>query len=292
MNPAQRDFAHGRAAGNRHAQTIARLALRSLHAELTLYPKPGLVSHRDSGAHRDMDAGTFVRSLFSLRGYFAEIAAAGMRDARLAELQQIGLRAERRMLQSTKGINTHRGAIFLLGLMAAAAGLAWAAGMVWSDETLRNIIVTRWGRDLRLVVVAPVPVPSHGQQVASRYAVAGARGEAVHGFPAVFDIGLPQFRIALAQGAGQDEALVHALFTLIANVADTNVLFRAGASGLHFLQQEANAFLANGSVFVDGWFANAELLHRRCIGMNLSPGGCADLLAATWFVHQLQRLER
>ena len=167
--------------------------------------------------------------------------------------------------------------------------------MVCSDETLRNIIVTRWGRDLLLVEVEPVAVPSHGQQVASRYAVAGARGEAVKGFPAVFDIGLAQFRIALArwtgQGTGQDEALIHTFFSLLANVADTNVLFRAGADGLHFLQQEAKAFLADGSVFADGWFARAELLHSRCIGKNLSPGGCADLLAATWFVHQLQRVE-
>ena len=122
MSLAQRNFVQGSAEGTQHAQTIARLVIRSLHAELALYPKPGLVSHRDSGAHRDMDAGTFVRSLFSLRGYFAEIAAAGMRDARLAELQQIGLRAERRMLQSTQGINTHRGAVFCLGLLCAAAG--------------------------------------------------------------------------------------------------------------------------------------------------------------------------
>ena len=290
MKLAPRNFAQDSAEGRQHAQTIARLVLRSLHAELALYPKPGLVSHCDSGAHRDMDAGTFVRSLFSLRGYFAEIAAAGMRDARLGELQQIGLRAERRMLQSTQGINTHRGAIFSLGLLAAAAGLAWARGRECSDETLRKLIVTRWGRDLRLAVVAPLPVASHGQQVASRYAVAGARGEAVHGFPAVFDVGLPQLRSALDQGAGADEALVHVFFSLLANVADTNVLFRAGANGLHFLQREAHAFLASGSVFADGWFAHAEALHRHCIRKNLSPGGCADLLAATWFVHQLQRL--
>jgi triphosphoribosyl-dephospho-CoA synthase len=102
------------------AHRIARLAVRSLYHELALYPKPGLVSLRDNGAHRDMDAATFVRSLFSLRGYFATIAAAGMRDAGLAELQQLGIAAESRMLQATRGINTHRGAIFTLGLLAAA----------------------------------------------------------------------------------------------------------------------------------------------------------------------------
>ena len=111
----------------RGARRIALLAVRSLYRELALYPKPGLVSFRDNGAHRDMDAATFVRSLFSLRGYFAAIAAAGMRAARFAELQQLGLTAESRMLRATRGINTHRGAIFTHGMLAAAAGYARCA---------------------------------------------------------------------------------------------------------------------------------------------------------------------
>ena len=223
MNPAAcMSVLFGPAAYQRK-QTIALLAMRSLHAELRLYPKPGLVSHRDSGAHRDMDANIFVRSLFSLRHYFAEIAAAGIREARLSELQQIGLKAERRMLGSTKGVNTHRGAIFTLGLLATAAGCAWAWDVACSDETLRDIVVTRWGRDLRLGVVSHDLAPSHGRQVAAKFDVTGARGEAVHGFPAVFDRGLPQLRLALSKGAGQDEALIHTFFSLLADVADTNV---------------------------------------------------------------------
>ena len=292
MNPAAcMSVLFGPAAYQRK-QTIALLAMRSLHAELRLYPKPGLVSHRDSGAHRDMDANIFVRSLFSLRHYFAEIAAAGIREARLSELQQIGLKAERRMLGSTKGVNTHRGAIFTLGLLATAAGCAWAWDVACSDETLRDIVVTRWGRDLRLGVVSHDLAPSHGRQVAAKFDVTGARGQAVHGFPAVFDRGLPQLRLALSKGAGQDEALIHTFFSLLADVADTNVLYRAGVEGLQYLQHEAGAFIANGSVFAEGWFGQAELLHLQCIKRNLSPGGCADLLAATWFVHQLQCSER
>ena len=109
-----------------HAAIIGRAAVRALYTELALSPKPGLVSPLDSGAHDDMDMTTFMRSLFALRGYFCAIAAAGAAGADFTDLQALGMRAERRMLEATRGINTHRGAIFSLGLLAGAAG--WLQG--------------------------------------------------------------------------------------------------------------------------------------------------------------------
>jgi triphosphoribosyl-dephospho-CoA synthase len=276
---------HGLHPGARH---IALLAVRSLHRELALYPKPGLVSFNDNGAHRDMDAATFMRSLFSLRGYFAAIAAAGMVDAGFAELQRLGLAAEARMLRATCGINTHRGAIFTHGILAAAAGCAIAHDIAPSDENLRAIVLANWSRELRAVAVAAAATPSHGQLMAARHGVAGARGEALQGFPSVFKVALPGLRSALARGADTEHALLHAFFVLLAVTTDTNVLFRGGAEGLQFIQMQAGEFLERGSVFQPGWQAHAESLHRRCSEMKLSPGGCADLLSAAWFVHQIQ----
>jgi triphosphoribosyl-dephospho-CoA synthase len=272
----------------RGAHRIARLAVRSLYHELALFPKPGLVSFRDNGAHRDMNAGTFVRSLFSLRGYFVAIAAAGMRDAGFAELQRLGLAAESRMLRATRGINTHRGAIFTHGILAAAAGCAAARNIAPSDENLREIVAANWSRDLRAIAVARGATPSHGQLMAARHGVTGARGEALQGFPSVFGIALPALRSALARGADTQHALLHTFFVLIATTSDTNVLFRGGAEGLMFIQTQAGEFLERGSVFAAGWQERGESLHRQCSIQNLSPGGCADLLAAAWFVHQLQ----
>src|SRR5262249_22148052 len=128
------------------AQAIGRYALRSLHVELVLYPKPGLVSLRDNGAHHDMNAATFMRSIFALRRYFGEIAMAGMRAAPMSELRRLGLIAESRMLRATRGVNTHRGAIFALGMLAAAAGRAWREECSLSDTTLREMIATHWRR--------------------------------------------------------------------------------------------------------------------------------------------------
>jgi len=272
----------------RGAHRIARLAIRSLYHELALYPKPGLVSLRDNGAHRDMNADTFVRSLFSLRSYYVAIAAAGMRDAGFAELQQLGIAAESRMLRATRGINTHRGAIFTHGILAAAAGCASARSIALFDENLRAIVMEKWSRDLRAIAVACVATPTHGQLMAARHGVTGARGEALQGFPSVFDIALPALRSALHRGADTSVALLHTFFVLLAVTPDTNVLFRGGAEGLMFIQTQAGEFLERGSVFEPGWHERAESLHRQCSARNLSPGGCADLLAAAWFVHQLQ----
>jgi triphosphoribosyl-dephospho-CoA synthase len=272
----------------RGAHRIARLATRSLYQELALYPKPGLVSLRDNGAHRDMNADTFVRSLFSLRGYFVAIAEAGMRDAGFPELQQLGIAAESRMLRATRGINTHRGAIFTHGILAAAAGCTFVRDIAPSDENLRAIVTANWSRDLRAIAVARAATPSHGQMMAVRHGVTGARGEAMQGFPSVFEIALPALRSALHRGADISVALLHTFFVLLATTPDTNVLFRGGAEGLRFIQTQACEFLRRGSVFEAGWQERAESLHRQCSAKKLSPGGCADLLAAAWFVHQLQ----
>jgi len=289
MNTVQRKPIVVAAQGaRRDAHRISRLAVRSLYGELALYPKPGLVSFNDNGAHRDMNAATFMRSLFSLRGYFVAIAAAGMRTARFGELQQLGIDAETHMLRATRGINTHRGAIFTLGFLAAAAGYAVARNIEPSDDNLRAIVIGKWSRDLRAIAVAHAANPSHGQLMAMRHGVTGARGEALQGFPAVFDIALPALRDALARGADTQLALLHAFFVLLSDTADINVLFRGGVEGLRFIQARAGDFLAHGSVFETGWQQRAESLHRECSARNLSPGGCADLLAAAWFVYQLQ----
>lgn len=288
MSPALR--AAGPAAISRPepglAAYLARRAVASLHDELVLHPKPGLVSGRDNGAHRDMNAALFMRSLFALRVYFRAIADAGMRTADFGELKALGVAAEARMLAATGGINTHRGAIFSLGLMCAAAGSVLARGEPPSDAALRAAL--RPWRAFLLVVLASTSPASHGRVVAARYGLPGARGEAAQAFPSVFEGALPALRDALARGADREQAQLHAFFTLLARVADTNVLYRGGRAGLAVVRDGAADFLAEGSVFDRQWRTRATALHRRCCRLGLSPGGCADLLSVACFVHRLQ----
>ena len=263
---------------------IARLAVSCLHAELTLYPKPGLVSLIDNGSHADMDAGTFMRSMFALRHYFNRICQAGMADAPFSELKRLGIAAEQRMLAATGGVNTHRGAIFSLGLLCAAIGRARAGHGVVSAAKLRAILLRCWGADLATHTHSTA-ANTHGLRVTALYASGGARGEGALGLPSVFDVGLPALQNALKAGRDMRCARIDTLFALMAHISDSNVFHRGGPDGALTVRQHAQRFLALGGTAHPEWQAGALACHRLFVARKLSPGGAADLLAATCLVH-------
>jgi triphosphoribosyl-dephospho-CoA synthase len=157
---------------------IAAAAVRALLEELATWPKPGLVSHVDNGSHDDMDAAMLRRSAEVLGPFFEELARAGSDHDSMASLRAIGLRAEAAMLTSTGGVNTHRGTIFGLGLLCAAAGLKAARsldGNTARQQTLGAIVSQHWGHDIRR---GPIPIRSHGSDALRRYGAGGARLEA------------------------------------------------------------------------------------------------------------------
>lgn len=255
--------------------------MHALHLEIRTWPKPGLVSHLDTGSHRDMDAGTFRRSAAAIAPFLATLAEAGQRGCGMDELRAIGLTAETAMLRATGGINTHRGAIFGMGLLCAAAG-ARATGRVDPDMTLGAVVAHLWGT---AILNGPTLLHSHGQVARRRYGAGGARLEASRGFPSVYRVGVPMLRHGAELAASDPEAArVQACFALIATLEDTNLLHRGGAQGLRFAREAANAFLQRGGVGQPAWRADAEAVHRAFVARDLSPGGSADLLAMTIFV--------
>lgn len=270
-----------------HCKIIGRLALRSLYDELVGYPKPGLVSPVDAGSHRDMDHHTFFRSLFSLRHYFARIASAGMNRASFRELQIIGIAAERRMLLTTGGINTHRGAIFSLGLLAAACGRILSRHENIGGNALGDEIRREWGT---AIMSSASKYQTHGQSVTARFEVGGAREEAAKGYPVLFGTGLPALRLTLLDTGSPRLAYTQTLFSLMAELTDTNVLYRGGVEGLDYVQRSAADFLKRGGVYQHDWEGQAIELHHQFVSRNLSPGGSADLLAGTIFVHRLHQV--
>jgi triphosphoribosyl-dephospho-CoA synthase len=256
----------------------------ALKHEADAWPKPGLVTPVDSGSHRDMNYASFVDSIASLRGYFAEIAEAGARGASYAQLQPIAIAAEARMLAATRGANTHRGAIFNLGLLAAAA--AWRDA--FPDHTAPHcgeLVARVWGPAIQASRTA-VPA-SHGQQVWQRFAVGGAREQAAAGFPAVYRIGLPVLRRLTAAGMEEERALIGTLMALMAELPDTNLLWRGGEAGLRDVQHAARRFNLDGGVEHADWRTRLQSMHAWMVARNLSPGGSADLVAAVWLVHSL-----
>lgn len=270
------------------AAQIGCAVIRALYREIALYPKPGLVSPVDSGAHDDMDFGLFMRSLFALRAYFRDVAAAGARGAGFEELRQLGVAAERQMLRATGGVNTHRGAIFTLGLLAAAAGALSAEGGRIDGASLADAIRARWGADI--LPGASANAGSNGARALRAHGGPGAREEAAAGFPLLFEVALPTLETTFARTGNADSAAVQTLFAIMARLNDTNLLHRGGRAGLEFARRSARDFLSSGGVETPRWRARAVAIHRGFVARNLSPGGGADMLAAALFVEDARRL--
>ena len=270
------------------AQRIGRAATLALYDELALSPKPGLVTLVDRGSHSDMDARTFMRSLFALRGYFVRIAALGAAGAPFDALERCGIEAEARMLAATGGVNTHRGAIFTLGLLCAAAGQAVHSGSRPEPARLRATLLRSWGDALAARAGRPSTLP--GGIAARRHGLRSASGEAALGFPVLFETALPAMQAATDRGLAREQVLLETLFSVMAVLDDSNLAHRGGLDGLRHAQRAARGFLAAGGAAHAGGLALALDIGRDFVSRRLSPGGAADTLAAACLVARLGSL--
>jgi triphosphoribosyl-dephospho-CoA synthase len=268
------------------AERLADLAVDALIDEADLSPKPALVDRRGNGAHSDLHLGLMHASALSLWSAFKEMAEAAIECGEIGlplreAVGRIGREGEQAMLATTGGVNTHRGAIWALGLLVTAAALD-------SSDTQPGAVTLRAAR-LALLDDRYAPRPlSHGAQVAQRYGARGAREEAQLGFPSVVQRALPQLKHSRAAGHGEQNARLDALLAIMTRLADTCVLYRAGEQGLHTMQLGAQAVLdAGGSASLAGRRRLHEL-DEQLIALNASPGGAADLLAACLFIDRLE----
>ncbi|WP_431263630.1 triphosphoribosyl-dephospho-CoA synthase MdcB [Roseateles chitinivorans] len=272
-----------------NAHDIGRAATAALHDELALSPKPGLVTFTSNGSHRDMDAQTFMRSISSLRPYFVRIAQLGATGAEFHELERAGIAAEARMLEATGGVNTHRGAIFLLGLLCASAGAIAAGRRRLTPEALRATLIERWGEALHRRASRPSTLP--GGIAARRLGLRSASEEAAHGSPAVFETAVPAMRSAIARGLSLERAQLDTLFHLMATLDDSNLAHRGGLDGLRFAQRAARQFIERGGAADADAIARAEAIAVDFEARRLSPGGSADMLAATCWMRRIGAIE-
>lgn len=268
------------------AEQLADFAVDALIDEAELSPKPALVDRRGNGAHHDLHLGLMHASALSLWPMFKHMAEAAMHLGAIGQplreaLGQIGRDGEQAMLRTTAGVNTHRGAIWALGLLTAAAALPGA--------TLRAGDLALRAAQLALLDDRHAPrQPSNGSAVAQRYGVGGAREQAQQAFPAVLHHGLPQLRASRAAGHGEHSARLDALLAIMSRLHDTCVLHRAGLPGLQAMHHGARAVLdQGGSASLAGRRRLLEL-DQQLLALNASPGGAADLLAACLLIDRLE----
>ena len=245
-----------------HATTVA------LQQELDLTPKPGLVDRHDSGAHTDMDYNLMQHSIQALRPYFAELALLACHDTvDVAEMLRIGREGEAAMLQATHGVNTHKGALFALGLSVTAAVHLLHNGTQLSLSALQQGIQS-------LALMVPAAQDTHGQRAVAGYHVRGALAEAQEGYLKLFT----EWLIYLKEHGHEDHALHRLLLLIMSTLDDTNILHRKGPDAAETVKQEAR------QLFNDFSIQALTDMNGRFIAENISPGGAADMLSLTVFI--------
>ena len=267
---------------------IAQIAQQSLLYEVCTTPKPGLVDCRNNGSHRDMDIFTFMSSSAALFPYFKRCAEIGRQTRHLTPVEVFsrlrfpGKLAELAMYDSTAGVNTHKGSIFSLGILCAAAGRLTPDKRrpdtlsALCKEMTRGIV----SQELESISAAS----TNGEQLYIKHRISGARGQAESGFMQVLQIGLPVLQQGLMQGLSLNDAGCSALLALIAAIEDTNLIRRSS------LEQQKAISKDLGNLIRKNPYPSKEILSQLdddFIEKNLSPGGCADLLAITYFIHFL-----
>lgn len=270
-----------------YCYTLAKAAEAALIAEVTLSPKPGLVDSRSRGSHDDMDHALFVRSAESLTPYFEKMARCAWRheiDQELREMiAEIGRAAEDAMFAATGGVNTHKGAIWTLGLLISVLSSRISLGRHIAEPAIFSAVSCLASfPDTRYEVKKQKQ--SHGQAVKRQYGTLGAAGEAIAGYPHI-QIALAEYRKRL--GISETKRQLHMLLALIASLDDTCILFRSNAKILS--QVKSLAAQANQAPLPNPAFSK---LQHLCQKERISPGGSADLLAASLFLLAVENHEQ
>lgn len=249
---------------------VADLAERALRLELDTTPKPGLVDRQDNGAHKDMDYALMSKSISALRPYLTRLAVESAKDIDPAKIKEIGIEAEKAMLKATGGVNTHKGALFCIGLSVAAASyLASTTGSV--EAYSFKELVSRAASEI------PSARGTHGAEAKRSFKAVGALENARAAYPELFTDWLPYYRSLEGDPFRCHKTLLHIMTTL----DDTNILHRRGAEGLAHAEAEAARLLEDFSE------SGLSSLNKDFIRENISPGGSADMLSLTIFIESI-----
>lgn len=273
------------------SRAIGALAAKAMLYEVCTTPKPGLVDRLGCGSHEDMDIFTFMASTAALQPYLTDCARTGMETANddpqvtFHRLRYLGKQAEQTMLEATGGVNTQKGAVFTMGVLCAAVGRLDKEDRSNPEKVLDQCAAMCKGLTKELEGITEDAAVTSGQRLYARYGITGIRGQAESGFPAVLHTGLPVLEEGVNAGFSLERAGCGALLAMLTACADTNMLARSDRDTAKAITRQV-AMLLTKNRYPDQ--AALEELDRLFVEKNLSPGGTADLLAATYFLHFLK----
>ena len=278
---------------------IGHLASMALQTELDTTPKPGLVDRNDNGAHRDMDHALMQRSIQALHPYFVRLAQLGFTDKQPChdEIVNIGIEAEREMFKATGGVNTHKGALFSIGLAAVALGgeafcrITQTEGcgtMAYNDVNSKQIndinskqIQSLSNSIASLARLFPDTNGTHGSKAKANNILKGALDNAREGYTQLFKAWLPFYIDRIAEG--DNYALHKTLLRIMCDLDDTNIVYRTSMETMQEVKTEARQMLDTSRNIVN-FEAALQAMNTDYIHRNISPGGSADMLSLVVFL--------
>ena len=269
---------------------------RALLYEVTCAVKPGLVDRYDNGSHEDMDIFTFIDSVCAIGRYFEKIALIGydweeISNESLWLIRPLGIECEKEMFVATKGVNTHKGAVFSMSVIAACSAFCYKKyGKIdieklceYSSITVSDVMKDFENLDKKEHL-------SHGEKLYLKYGYKGIRGEVMSGFESIRKFSLSEIRKMDNPNFKKEEVLVNTLLNLIANVEDTNILYRSDIYLMKEIQERAKECILCGGAYKKEGKNKIIKLDNFCKSMKISPGGCADLLAVSIAFYFLERI--
>ena len=210
-------------------------------------------------------------------------------------LRERGKKTEEKMFAATGGVNTHKGIIFTIGILAAAAGISLRNyGKIESESVCRiSLEMTKKELEQDLRKLKQSSGITHGEKIYCHLGEKGVRGLAMTGYPILCELTVPHMKQYIANNRDKNQINVQILLEIIAELTDTNVISRTSEKEMRWLQTEAKAILKAGGAFSENGLQKVRELNQICIRKNMSPGGAADLLAATIFLCRMEtRMER
>lgn len=271
----------------------ANLAYQAMLVEVYTTPKPGLVDLNNTGSHSDMTVATFEYSAKAIQPWLEVFVRTGIETASkpirelLPSLRPAGKQCERAMFLATAGVNTHKGMLFSLSLVCAVTGRLWQQGRILSLTTICDAVAAATDGIVARELSQNVTPKTAGERFFHQHGLTGVRGEVASGFQTVRDYAFPVYLKALDESCTHNTALLEVMLSLLAHNQDTNLVSRGGMDGLAYVQSQAKTIMHHTAFLSPAREQALEVLDKTLIERHLSPGGSADLLAITWFLHQL-----
>lgn len=272
------------------AYDVSQIAVKAMISEVSTFPSFGLVSPISQGSHDDMNYYTFLNSSFAIAPFLKEMYNIGYSYHEpkyiFDSIRNIGKLCEEKMFEATNNINTHKGMIFLMGItITAVAKISYNNGRFEEIQDIIKLMVDNILDDFN--DIDNKKELTHGEKLYIKYGFTGVRGQVKDGLSILFNNIIDKY---CNSELSENDLYTQILIELLAIVEDSTIVYRHDIKTLNKVQKDAKELLEIGGVYTNDGKLRVLELEKEYIKKNISPGGCADLLAVTIFLINIRHI--